>query len=91
MRVLFLCVCVIAWLAGDGDSAEQRFDVWLAFEFPAFVAREEVIDEAHTPAPGTYSIKNVASQLDLFVEDGSSTDNTPLVLSPGLHTRLFHT
>ena len=55
--------------------------MWFAFEYPAFVARAEVVDEAHTPSPGTYAIKNAASGRALAVEDGNSADNTPLVLS----------
>lgn len=84
----FLCVAYAhvhslhaAWLAGGGDPDQQRFDVWLAFEFPPFVARAEVVDESHTPPPGSYSIKHAGSSLALSVSGGSSSDNTPLVVA----------
>ncbi|KAI0760588.1 hypothetical protein C8Q74DRAFT_1319566 [Fomes fomentarius] len=70
-----------AWLAGGGVPGQQRFDVWLAFEFPPFVARAEVVDESHTPPPGFYSITHAGSQLALSVSGGSSSDNTPLAVT----------
>ena len=74
-------MCCTAWLAGDGDQAHQRYDVWFAFEFPSFVARKEGAGHARTLHPGTYSIRHSASRTALAVEGGSSDDNTPLVLS----------
>ncbi|RPD55164.1 hypothetical protein L227DRAFT_533730 [Lentinus tigrinus ALCF2SS1-6] len=69
-----------AWLAGDGDPADQRFDVWFVFELPPLIARAKVVNEAHNLAPGTYRIRHASSNYTLSVEGGDSTDNTPLLV-----------
>ena len=69
---------MIAWLAGDGDAANQRFDVWVVFELPTLIARENITSEAQNLVPGTYRIRHASSKYTLSVKDGNSTDNTPL-------------
>jgi aldos-2-ulose dehydratase len=88
---------LLAWLAGSeskkkGENFVQSFDVWLAFEFPPFIADVVTSTTGSLVPEGTYKIVNPATQLTLTVKDGSSTDNTPLVASTdaqpvSLHTR----
>ena len=69
-----------AWIAGAGDPARQAFDVWLAFEFPPLVSNVPRETSSLLP-PGTYRIVNPMFLLAADVEDGDSTDGTPVVLS----------
>ena len=69
-----------AWIAGAGDPAHQAFDVWLAFEFPPLVSKVPRETSSLLP-PGTYRIVNPMFLLAAEVEDGDSTDGTPVVFS----------
>ncbi|KAK7040714.1 hypothetical protein VNI00_009620 [Paramarasmius palmivorus] len=72
-----------AWIAGDGRG-EQSFDVWIAFEFPSFVANVDVNPENVSLSPGIYHIIDSATSRPIAVEEGKTADNTPVVLnSPG--------
>jgi hypothetical protein len=75
-----------AWIAGDrpqvnAASTTQSFDVWLAFEFPAFVADTGPAITAASVSEGSYSIINAATKLALIVKGGDATDNTPIEAS----------
>ncbi|EIN03466.1 hypothetical protein PUNSTDRAFT_128760 [Punctularia strigosozonata HHB-11173 SS5] len=93
-----------AWIAGKSPTAGQKFDVWLAFEFPPFVAEAEQTANMVTLKPGKYRIFNPASQLELQVQGGESKDGAPVVghkkgpgsqaweisVIPGTRFQLFH-
>ncbi|KAK0184370.1 hypothetical protein F5146DRAFT_1075387 [Armillaria mellea] len=68
-----------AWLAGSGDEGEQKFDVWVAFEFPPFVARVTQTT-AVAPDPGRYRLISTKTGASVAIKGGDSTDGTPLVL-----------
>jgi hypothetical protein len=69
-----------AWIAGAGDPEYQAFDVWLAFEFPPLVSKVPR-ENASSLHPGTYRIVNPMFLLAAEVEEGDSTDGTPIVLA----------
>ena len=69
-----------AWIAGEGDPAHQAFDVWLAFEFPPLVSKAPRETSASL-LPGAYRIVNPMFLLAAEVEDGDSTDGTPIIVS----------
>ncbi|PBK94251.1 hypothetical protein ARMGADRAFT_1078954 [Armillaria gallica] len=71
-----------AWLAGSGDPEKQKFDVWVAFEFPPFVARVTTQTTAGTPDPGRYRLINTKGGASATIKGGDSTDGTPLVVVP---------
>ena len=75
-----LTVLPTAWIAGAGDPAHQAFDVWVAFEFPPLVSKAPREASALLP-PGMYRVVNPMFLLAAEVEDGDSTDGTPIVLS----------
>lgn len=54
--------------------------MWLAFEFPSFIARLEEEISTNAPEPGLYHIYHAASDLALGVKDGEVVDGTPLIL-----------
>ena len=54
--------------------------MWLAFEFPTFIAGREVEISMNAPEPGLYHICHAASNLALGVKDGDEADGTPLIL-----------
>ncbi|KAH8087881.1 hypothetical protein BXZ70DRAFT_955522 [Cristinia sonorae] len=69
-----------AWLAGPRtEYGTQSFDVWIAFEFPPFVARSVRTDELFPRARGIYTLKNTGTGKAPTVKDGDSTDGTPIV------------
>ena len=79
---------LIAWIAGEGDSGWQSFDVWLAFEFPPLISNDPRENGSLLPA-GTYSIVgsiNPEFPLAAEVKDGDSTDGTPIILTKQGHT-----
>jgi hypothetical protein len=72
-----------AWIAGPGDpDVEQKFDVWLAFEFAPLLARSIGLSAKVLPT-GIYTVKSVTGQDYAIVKDGDSTDDTPIVLISG--------
>jgi hypothetical protein len=73
-------VLLTAWIAGEGDPANQAFDVWLAFEFPSLVSKVPRENTALLQ-PGKYRIVNPMFLLAAEVEDGDPTDGTPIVLT----------
>ena len=73
-------VLFTAWIAGAGDPDNQAFDVWLAFEFPPLISKVPR-ENATSLHPGTYRIVNPMFILAAEVEDGDSTDGTPIILA----------
>ncbi|KAK0487208.1 hypothetical protein IW261DRAFT_1652792 [Armillaria novae-zelandiae] len=69
-----------AWIAGNGDPDKQKFDVWVAFEFPAFIS---LAKEANVRAlePGRYRLINAKAEAAAAVEGGDSIDGASLVVS----------
>ncbi|KAK0479009.1 hypothetical protein EDD18DRAFT_1468854 [Armillaria luteobubalina] len=78
-----------AWLAGSGNPEEQKFDVWVAFEFPPFVARVTQTT-AGTPDPGRYRLISTKTGASATIKGGDPTDGTPLVVVPsGPHDQIW--
>ncbi|THH03890.1 hypothetical protein EW145_g5922 [Phellinidium pouzarii] len=71
-----------AWIAGEGNPYKQSFDVWVAFEFPSFIAKVQVAEEANHLKPGIYFIIDSSSRFPLSLKDGSSTNGIPVILEP---------
>ncbi|KAK0185763.1 hypothetical protein F5146DRAFT_191624 [Armillaria mellea] len=69
-----------AWTAGYGDSNKQKFDVWVAFEFPPFIS---IANEANVGVleRGRYRLINAKAEATVTVEGGDSTDSASLVVS----------
>ncbi|GJE91250.1 aldos-2-ulose dehydratase [Phanerochaete sordida] len=70
-----------AWLAGAGNPDPQAFDVWLAFEFPAFETFSTPAPP-HVLAPGQYAIHFAGAHgAALALQGQDATDGTPVVAS----------
>ncbi|KLO16290.1 hypothetical protein SCHPADRAFT_914154 [Schizopora paradoxa] len=75
-----------AWIAGDADEndnggqPEQSFDVWIAFEFPPFIADVKVAAMSRKLPPGRYQILDDKTSIAISVRDSSSKDGSPIIL-----------
>ncbi len=77
---IFLTVLTfLAWTAGNGDPNKQKFDVWVAFEFPPFISLAKEADVG-VPEPGTYHLINAKAEATATVEGGDLTDGASLVM-----------
>ncbi|PBK97961.1 hypothetical protein ARMGADRAFT_1076416 [Armillaria gallica] len=69
-----------AWIAGNGDPDKQKFDVWVAFEFPPFISLPKEAN-VKVPVPGTYRLINAKAEATATIEGGDSTDGASLMVS----------
>ncbi|KAK0222088.1 hypothetical protein IW262DRAFT_1460408 [Armillaria fumosa] len=69
-----------AWIAGNGDPDKQKFDVWVAFEFPPFISLAKAAN-VRVLEPGRYRLINTKAEAAAAVEGGDSIDGASLVVS----------